>query len=145
MVLGVDWLETLGLVGWNFQHKTMEFTVDGVNHRLVEAAGSLQSTAQLCPFTVELAQYGWHSKNTSVSTPLPQPLQQLIDFYVELFAEPTSLPPARSIDHQITLTIGTTPISIRPYWYAHSQKSEIEAQVRDMLKTGLIHCSTSPF
>ncbi|CAL9012822.1 unnamed protein product [Prunus brigantina] len=71
LVLGVDWLETLGLVGWNFQHKTMEFTVDGVNHRIVGAAGSLQSTTQVCSLAVELSEEGWPSKTNFVSTPLP--------------------------------------------------------------------------
>ncbi|CAB4303818.1 unnamed protein product [Prunus armeniaca] len=54
-----DWLETLGLVGWNFKDKTMEFTVDGVNHRIVGTTGSLQSTAQVCPLAVELSEEGW--------------------------------------------------------------------------------------
>lgn len=120
LVLGVDWLETLRLVGWNFQHKTMEFTVDGVNHRIVGATGSLQSTTQVCHIMASI-QDGWHSKNNSESAPLPKPLQRLINTYVELFTDSTSLPPTRNVDHKITLMAGTTPVLVRPYWYAHSQ------------------------
>ena len=40
---------------------------------------------------------------------------------------------------------GTQPICQRPYRYPYYQKSEIEAIVRDLLKSGSIRCSQSPF
>ncbi|KAH9781715.1 hypothetical protein KPL71_008583 [Citrus sinensis] len=55
------------------------------------------------------------------------------------------LPPKRDIDHCITLKEGTEPVNVRPYRYAYFQKAEIEKQVQEMLDSGLIRPSTSPF
>lgn len=84
------------------------------------------------------------------STPLPSinrhpSLDTLLSYYDILFAPPTTLPPARSIDHHITLLPNTTPINVRPYKYAYSQKTELETQGQDMLSQGIIQPSTSPF
>jgi hypothetical protein len=49
------------------------------------------------------------------------------------------------VDHCITLKEGTEPINVRPYRYANFQKTEIEKQVQEMLDSGLICPSTSPF
>ncbi|CAL2254808.1 unnamed protein product [Prunus armeniaca] len=53
------------------------------------------------------------------------------------------VPPKRAVDHYITLIAGTRLISVRPYCYAQSQKTEIETQVTEMLKERLIRQSTS--
>ncbi|BBN68169.1 NB-ARC domain-containing disease resistance protein [Prunus dulcis] len=154
MVLGMDWLETLGLVGWHFKHRTMEFTVAGSNHRIMGAMnGPLQPTTQICQLgskenAVDL-NFLIHETtdpiSISVSETLPEPLQSLLNHFADLFSTSTRLPPRRSVDHQIPLLPGTGPISVRPYRYAHSQKSEIETQVKEMLKASLIRHSNSPF
>jgi hypothetical protein len=59
--------------------------------------------------------------------------------------EPTALPPARDFDHRMVLKEGAGPVNVRPYRYAHFQKNEIERQVSEMLKSGLIRPSNSPF
>ena len=40
---------------------------------------------------------------------------------------------------------GAQPFRLRPYRYNPAQKDEIETQVRELLKNGLIKESTSPF
>ena len=65
--------------------------------------------------------------------------------FEDLFQEPTQLSLTREVDHHIILQEGTTPINVRPYRYVYFQKAEIEKQVHDMLKLGLIKCSTGPF
>ena len=45
-------------------------------------------------------------------------MQGLLEEYLELFQEPKHLPPARKIDHHITLKEGVEPINTRPYRYA---------------------------
>ncbi|KAJ8758804.1 hypothetical protein K2173_000525 [Erythroxylum novogranatense] len=72
-------------------------------------------------------------------------MARLLDCYKDLFEEPSQLPPQRAIDHQITLKEGIEQINVRPYRYAYFQKAEIEKQVQDMLESGLIRPSTSPF
>ncbi|KAK9057995.1 hypothetical protein SSX86_022835 [Deinandra increscens subsp. villosa] len=62
-----------------------------------------------------------------------------------VFEEPQDLPPVRSQDHSIQLLPNSTPPNIRPYRYPHSQKTEIEKQVEELMAAGFIQPSTSPF
>ena len=71
-------------------------------------------------------------------------MQQLLQEFEDIYQEPKQLPSEREIDHHINLKEGTEPINVRPYRYAYFQKAEIEKQVHDMLKLGLIRSSTSP-
>jgi hypothetical protein len=59
--------------------------------------------------------------------------------------DPTALPPTRDFDHRIALKEGAGHVNVRAYRYAHFQKNEIERQVSEMLKSGLISPSNSPF
>jgi len=72
-------------------------------------------------------------------------VQQLLSQYAHLFQEPTTLPPARNCDHNISLIPGAQPVNVRPYRYAPFQKSEIEKQLSEMLKNGVIRHSSSPY
>ena len=63
----------------------------------------------------------------------------------DVFREANQLPPVREIEHQINLKEEVDLVNVHPYRYAYFQKSEIEKQVHDMLKLGLIRSSTSPF
>ncbi|CAL1369805.1 unnamed protein product [Linum trigynum] len=65
--------------------------------------------------------------------------------FPELFQTPTTVPPQRQVDHRIQLKDGVEAVNVRPYRYGHSQKEEIEREVEEMLETGLIRPSTSPF
>ena len=62
-----------------------------------------------------------------------------------LFQVPTSLPPHRSIDHQIHLLPDTKPVNVRPYRYPHYQKGEMEKLVSEMLGQGIIRFIQTPF
>ncbi|GJV69676.1 ty3-gypsy retrotransposon protein [Tanacetum coccineum] len=76
---------------------------------------------------------------------IPNQLQPLIDKYQGIFHEPTTLPLFRSTSHSIPLLPNSTPPNIQPYRYPHSQKTEIEKQVDELLTVGFIQPSTSPF
>lgn len=70
----------------------------------------------------------------------------LLKIYRALFNPPSTLhPPPRNITHKIHLLPNSTPVNVRPYRYPHFQKCEIEKQVEEMLKSGLIQLSQSPF
>jgi hypothetical protein len=62
-----------------------------------------------------------------------------------VFQEPKGLPPKRKKEHVITLKEGEGPVNVRPYRYPHHHKNEIERQVKEMLKMGIIRHSTSSF
>lgn len=72
-------------------------------------------------------------------------LASLLDSYEDVFVEPTTLAPHRPINHFINLLSDTKPVNVRPYRYAHSQKAEIEKLVTEMLNSGIIRHSHSPF
>lgn len=80
-----------------------------------------------------------------VTETIPAPVQQLIQQHNNLFQEPTSLPSHRTFDHHIPLLPGATPVNVKVYRYAPHQNNEIEKQVQEMLRKGLIQESTSPF
>jgi hypothetical protein len=77
---------------------------------------------------------------------MPPDLVELLDeFHHEVFDQPKGLPPSRPCDHTIPLVEGATPVSVRPYRYPPAIKDEIERQIIEMLKDGIIQHSTSPF
>lgn len=54
------------------------------------------------------------------------------------------LPPHRTHENAITLTLEAKPVSVRPYRYTFHHKDEIET-CGEMLSDGIIRHSTSPF
>nr|CAE03017.3 OSJNBa0091D06.2 [Oryza sativa Japonica Group] len=77
--------------------------------------------------------------------PLPSDVQELINSFQDVFSEPTGLPPKRYCDHSIPLILGAAPVSQRPYRFNPALKNEIEKQVAEMLQSGVIQPSSSPF
>ncbi|XP_074377041.1 uncharacterized protein LOC141718558 [Apium graveolens] len=55
------------------------------------------------------------------------------------------LPPPRQHDHHIPLLAGSQLVNQRSYRVPYVQKMEIEKQIQEMLKSGIIQPSTSPF
>ena len=47
--------------------------------------------------------------------------------------------------HHIHLKDGTNPVNVRPYCYAYHQKEEMEKLVGEMLASGVIRPSVSPY
>jgi hypothetical protein len=53
-------------------------------------------------------------------------IQKILTSFQDIFVKPTSLPPQRSIDHQIILKPDAKPINLRPYHFSYFRKIEIE-------------------
>ncbi|XP_035549720.1 uncharacterized protein LOC118349417 [Juglans regia] len=151
MVLGIQWLETLGSVVCDWRKLTMEFTwknqtkkLVGIDGQNIQAASIEELTKGIRPshalFAVCL-----QVAHTELQQNIHPSFRELLQEFSDLFIEPSSLPPTREVDHSITLKEGIEPINVRPYKYAHYQKNEIEKQVQDMLQVGLVRTSTSPF
>ena len=126
VVLGAQWLGTLGPVTWDFQRRTMSFTRQGrpICWPCVQGA----TAAAIC--------------STTASASL---LDELLHSFHSVFAEPQGLPPPRSRDHSITLQPGAQPIAVRPYRYPATHKDELQHQCATMLSQGLIRRSSSAF
>ena len=78
-------------------------------------------------------------------TDLWQHVDTLKQQYVDVFAEPSSLPPDRGVEHVIPLLPDSQPPLQRMYRLAPSELQEVQRQVTDLLAKQLIEPSTSPF
>ncbi|KOM39031.1 hypothetical protein LR48_Vigan03g241300 [Vigna angularis] len=72
-------------------------------------------------------------------------LRAVLQAHYGVFQEREGLPRSREMEHRITLKEGVNPVNIRPYRYPYLMKEEIEKQVADMLKAGIIRPSKSSY
>ncbi|KAJ8766111.1 hypothetical protein K2173_020627 [Erythroxylum novogranatense] len=121
VVLGVNWLRTLGPILWDF------------------TIMKLQGMTSSCSTSQSALNSLLGSSDSNIQ------LQKLLAEFAPLFDAPTGLPPSRACDHRIPLEPGAKPVVVRPYRYPHGQKDEIEKQCAAMLKQGIIRPSRSPF
>lgn len=149
VVLGVQWLETLGTVQTNYRKLTMSFQIQGVTYNLKgmdrPALAALKDKElphlQGSVFFLQVL-----SNHAEVHQPThPTNLQTILQHYSQVFSVPTELPPKRDHDHRIPLQQDSKPISVRPYRYPYYQKAEIEKLVKELLESGLIRTSNNPF
>ena len=118
--------------GWlSFQKGQKSILLQGVGH-------------QFGPQTVVEMQLVQDGPSVELSPVLPK-MQQLLDQYESVFAEPQGLPPARQCDHHIPLIPGARPVSVRPYRVDPHLKDEIEKQVQELLDQGVIVHNDSAF
>ena len=155
-VLGMQWLRSLGRVLHDWENLTMDFTMagqhyhlSGIPHKQLEHS-SLHSMHKLLAtgvdaFLMQLVATPTSSSTTHLSHERATELDQLLVQYQSVFQVPQALPPTRAHDHRINLEPGTGAINVRPYRYPHIQKTEIERAVKEMLSTGIIRPSFSPF
>nr|XP_009783631.1 PREDICTED: uncharacterized protein LOC104232193 [Nicotiana sylvestris] len=131
VVLGVQWLLTLGDIKINFRTLTMEFYYKGRKHVLrgsgkqilTPGAGKLArisgKQSELCMIQVMLAmcnEVQCCSLETKETFEQDPKLLNLLNEFKELSKEPTQLPPSRGVfDHRIVLQTGTEPINKRSY------------------------------
>ncbi|KAL4577127.1 hypothetical protein LXL04_013230 [Taraxacum kok-saghyz] len=154
MVLGMEWLKTLGDVVHNWDKATMRFVYQGVSVCLqgITKQSSFQSSLQSwlsLPTPPQWSGAAFQSFSQmeihSINPDQNYQIQQLCGSFDMVFREPTGLPPSRSHDHAIHLVAPGDPICLRPYCYPHAQKTEIERQVSELLSLGMIRPSKSAF
>ena len=63
----------------------------------------------------------------------------------QVFQALPDLPPSRRYDHAINLKDGSQIPNLRPYCYPHYRKTAIEELMSEMLGSGIIRPSISPF
>ncbi|GJY77978.1 reverse transcriptase [Tanacetum coccineum] len=124
MVLGIQWLSTLGNINCNFKNLTMKFNYQG---KKVVLRGSQKG------------------RGTDENLVDNLPLQQILSTYADVFAMPTALPPPRAHDHTISLLSNTPRVTVRPYTLPPNQKDVVEQMVKELLDAGVIRESQSPF
>ena len=158
VIIGVDWMAAHSPITFDFKQLNMSFDEKG--ERILLHGESKETVLKLPGDKAE--KEGWSTRIwkhacglqmketqvntvTQLDTDFQQSLGALLKDYKDVFGEPRSLPPSRNCDHQIPLVPNVKPFKIAPYRYPHNQKNEIERQVKDMLSSGIIQLSHSPF
>jgi hypothetical protein len=155
-ILGIDWLARWGLMNCQCEQKWISFPYKQKEVKLVGLPDVQPLDLQMV--SVEelvksfkgndiwaVAELSTINEEVQVSVGIPVAVQQLLSEYADIFQEPTELPPQRELDHAIHLLPDAAPVNCRPYRYSPLQKDDIERQVREMLKSGTIIPSVSPF
>ncbi|GJZ40777.1 putative mitochondrial protein [Tanacetum coccineum] len=140
MVLGIQWLSTLGVIQCDFKNLVMEFVKDGIKCGGGRGDGGTEVTSMamcVCPITL--------MQMTGIPGQQNPQIQTLLNTFHSVFETPKELPPIRSHDHTIPLLPNTTPINIRPYKHPPNQKDAIELMVKELMESGLIRDSQSSF
>ncbi|XP_066311855.1 uncharacterized protein [Miscanthus floridulus] len=126
VVLGTQWMVTLGKMVWDFTTRTVAFTRHGrtICWEDVCARQEPRLTAVMSSTTL---------------------LEELLTTFGGLFTEPAGLPPQRARDHSIVLKPGALPVAVRPYRYPAAHKDELEHQCAAMIEQGIVRRSDSAF
>lgn len=161
VILGMKWLQSLGKMEADWPSLTMSFlkvdkkitlkgdlTLVRLEVSLKRLARSWQKTDE--GFMVELRALTAHSSGQMEELEIrdgeqPTEIHQLLGEYQGIFRTTDQLPPQRAVDHRIQIKDGEPPVNVRPYRYAHAQKTEIEKMIADMIQKGLIQPSVSPY
>ena len=146
----------LGPVPTDYNDLTLKFIHDG---KIIELKGNVDDALHAITLTqlrrivrTDSASAFFHIRildsdsltPTSDTSQYPE-ITKLLTQFATLFQTPTTLPPSPTTNHAIHLLPNSEPINIRPYRYPYFQKQEIETQVENMLQSGIIRPSTSPF
>lgn len=75
----------------------------------------------------------------------PEEITTIIEEFQDVYHEPQGLPPSRAHDHRIPLQLDSKPIKSNPYKRPYAHKTEIEKIVKEMLVSGIIRHSSSPY
>ncbi|PNX96205.1 Ty3/gypsy retrotransposon protein, partial [Trifolium pratense] len=167
VVLGMEWLRTLGPLTADFSIPKLSFQHHDTNITLTGDPKSLPIPStyhQLChlvhtksiaslhlltfqPTTETTNPITTNKKENldSLFSTLPTQIQEVLKLYPTVFQPPHGLPPSRPHDHKIPIQPNTAPINVKPYRYPHSQKEAMTTIINDMLKEGIIKPSTSPY
>nr|XP_020152320.1 uncharacterized protein LOC109737602 [Aegilops tauschii subsp. strangulata] len=154
-ILRMDWLEQHSPMTVDWKAKYIQFpTPMGRAHLFGHEANSntchvinnvqLQNLHRQGSLLHVIVLYQLEEGEKGTSTEPPE-LQHLLVEFEDVFGEPSGLPPRRACDHTIPLVPGAQPVNIRPYRHKPEHKTEIERQVAELLKSGVIQRSQSNF
>ncbi|KAK4433278.1 putative mitochondrial protein [Sesamum alatum] len=155
IVLGVQWLGSLGLFLFEFSIPSIQFYHDGVLVTLSGASTSLPQIASYSQLRRFITTDSFHSlclltvepppdnspilpsspTATELSPDLfPHDIYTVLHKHASIFNIPHGLPPHRAQNHHIHLIPNHTPVNIKPYRYHHFQKDVMTPQVLQLLQ-----------
>jgi hypothetical protein len=156
VILGVQWLSTLGPITTNY--KTMEMSFNSEEGKRVTLKGMTKNSPRVvsakrmeavfrhgdvayateCLVVTQNTQEKHHSYSCDI--------QRIIDKHRKVFGPiPLGKPPDRGFEHIIELEEGAKPVITTPYRHPKKFKDEIEKAIKELLDMGHIRPSSSPF
>jgi hypothetical protein len=152
IVLGADWLRTLGPILMDFKELTMQFDQEGHQYKFqgittVHLRSLVPIAWKSCSKKVILVLFPNSMPYKQQRHPqVSQDLQAILSKHQVVFSTPQGLPPSCGVhDHSIPLVPGSLPPNIHLYRHPFSQKNEIEKMVQELLNAGIIHPSMIPY
>eukprot|EP00253_Pinus_taeda_P012385 PITA_12385 len=154
IVLGAEWLRTLGPITMDFQELYMRFKQNNSTHTLrglQAGAPSIINSHRMEKLLKKghhgvIAQFNAIQGVETKSLPIHPEMQQILNNHLPVFDKPHELPPSRGEhDHSIILVPGAQPPNVRPYRYPFTEKNEIEKIIKELLEAGVIRPSISPY
>jgi len=137
ILLGVEWLCTLGPILMDFTELTMQFQQAGQQYKFQGI--TTDSPEIISSRRMEKILKKGHSGIISqlhsiqaIETPSVHPdLHCLISKQQAIFSNPQGLPPSRGVhDHSIPLILGSLPPNVHPYHHPFSENNEIDKIVQ---------------
>jgi hypothetical protein len=156
VVLGVQWLYSLGEIGFNYQTLTMSFR-DASGSRVVLRGMSTGAPRAVSTKRMErIFHHGdvayaaecWITtqKDSEGREQYHPQIRELLGQYEPVFGLiPPGRPPDRGFEHMIELEAGPTPVITAPYRHPKKFKDEIEKAIKELLAMGHIRPNRSPF
>eukprot|EP00253_Pinus_taeda_P002639 PITA_02639 len=154
VVLGVQWLRSLGTCSANHIKQFIKFKWDGRKYQLFgfQAPPTQVISAQQMKKLIRkgaptfVAQCQYLELLSTEGTHQTSEISSLTQRNEKVFQDlPMKLPPERKIKHIIEVKIDSTPVNVKPYCYPHHHKTKIERLIQDLLKHGIITKSRSPY
>lgn len=127
VVLGIQWLKTLGKITTDYSDLSMEFHYkdqqvswtgeawiedSSLSARELKKLSNFQHRAYLCRFQAVCEK---PIEQNSLMQELSLGTTELLNHHKSLFEEPSELPQQRIQDHRIHLVENTNPVNVRPY------------------------------
>ncbi|XP_010424225.1 PREDICTED: uncharacterized protein LOC104709283 [Camelina sativa] len=141
VVLGIQWLQTLGVISWELKELEMsikygkqQVMLHGIKPgsvRAMKASKFKKIKEQEAQISMIYAIEGGSTEELRLSNvegssqlgPKEKGVEALLQEFEGVFKEPTELPPFReNHNHKIPLKDGANPVNLRPYRYAVHQK-----------------------
>ena len=160
VILGTKWLRKFGSIKTNFEEQWLELEFGGVRHRLSgnstrkdytliskhQCARILGKAHEVYLVLINNLDHSTYARK-QLSQSQEKDIESLLHKYSDVFPEnlPETLPPLRNINHPIDLVPGSKPCSKVPYRMSKVEQEEIKKQVEELVNSGYIVPSSSPF
>ncbi|CAH9112121.1 unnamed protein product, partial [Cuscuta epithymum] len=153
IVLGMEWLTELGDMEVNFRNQIIKWQQEGRNCIIKgdTVSNNMEVSMKTMMNIVQQTGEGYlmvmeeNMSNMEHQRDMEETWRKVIAEFPEVFTSVLPFPPARACDHAIRIKEGAQIPNLRPYRYSFDQKNEIEKIIEEMLKSGIIKHSNSPY